>query len=171
MVVALYSQANASVSLNGQEGTTFKLQRPVRKGCSLAPYLYLLVGEILDSMLDDLNNELKDFTLLDSTKTTNQMFADDFVLHLEGTELNLNLAINILHTFCEASGAKINWDKSIGIWAARHSRTWEWQANLEMKWLEEGKSTRYLGFSIGFRVPEEEVGNKFLQQINNCLTH
>jgi hypothetical protein len=39
------------VNLNGSPGGNFKIEREVRQGCPLAPYLFLIVGEILTHMI------------------------------------------------------------------------------------------------------------------------
>jgi hypothetical protein len=53
LVMALYTDAYVTVILNGQTGSTFALERSVCQGCPLAPYLYLLVTDVLVRMLDD----------------------------------------------------------------------------------------------------------------------
>lgn len=70
MIVALYSQIIANVSLNGLVNTYFELQSFVKQGCPLALYLYLLVREIFGSMLDNFNRRFEGFTLLDDTIIT-----------------------------------------------------------------------------------------------------
>lgn len=53
LVLLLYREASAAVILNGRVGKKFNLQRSVRQGCPLAPYLYILVADVLGHMLDD----------------------------------------------------------------------------------------------------------------------
>lgn len=43
----LFVNASAAVNLNGNLGNYFKAKRGVRQGCPLAPYLFLIVGEVL----------------------------------------------------------------------------------------------------------------------------
>lgn len=47
----LFSNASAVVNLNGTSGDSFKIERGVRQGCPLAPYLFLIVGEALTNMI------------------------------------------------------------------------------------------------------------------------
>ena len=50
-VMSLNENASASVVVNGENSKTFKLQRSVRQGCPLAPYLFLLTVDVLGQML------------------------------------------------------------------------------------------------------------------------
>jgi len=43
----LFGNASATVNFNGQPGSSFRIERGVMQGCPLAPYLFLIVGEIL----------------------------------------------------------------------------------------------------------------------------
>ena len=50
-VMSLNENATASVIVNGEISKTFRLQRSVRQGCPLAPYLFLLTVDVLGQML------------------------------------------------------------------------------------------------------------------------
>lgn len=166
LIMSLYSEASATVLLNGQPGSTFKLQRLVRQGCPLAPYLYILVADVLGHMLDDEFRGLKGLTLPDGSSASNSMFADDTALYLVGETANLNTAMGILNLFCTASGAKLNWAKTVSIWAAQEERSWSWPEDPGILWLQPGQTTKLLGFPIGFRIPQEEINNKILLAVN-----
>ena len=96
----------------------------VHQGCPLAPYLYLLVADVLGYMLDDPRRGVKGFRLRDESHTTNLMFADDTNLLLEGTQENLDRAMSVLNLYCSASGAHVNENKFVAIWAGRQPRAW-----------------------------------------------
>jgi hypothetical protein len=51
MTKLLLKDATASVCVNGEPSTPFKISRGVRQGCPLAPYLFLIVGEILNFLV------------------------------------------------------------------------------------------------------------------------
>ena len=46
-VKLLFINASAAVNLNGSPGESFKIERRVRQGCPLVPYLFLIVGKVL----------------------------------------------------------------------------------------------------------------------------
>jgi hypothetical protein len=169
-IMALYKEASALVLLNGAAGPTFELERSVRQGCPLAPYLYLLIADVLGHMLEDPKRGVQGFTLPDGNTTTSQMFADDANLLLQGSEQNLDAAIQVLNLFCQGSGAVVNWRKTVGIWASRRPRTWHWNNDSGLKWLQEGECTIYLGFPIGFKMRAEERDNKVLLMVSRQLT-
>jgi hypothetical protein len=50
------------------------------------------------------------------------MFADNANLLIQGSEQNLDTAIQVLNCFCQGSGAAINWKKIVGIWVSRRPR-------------------------------------------------
>lgn len=117
-VMSLYNNASASVIVNGEQSQTFMLQRSVRQGCPLAPYLFLLTVDVLGQMLQHPNCGVQGLRLPDKTSITNQMFADDTLLLLDGTKENMDRALTVIQRFGAASGAKLNLHKSVGIWLA-----------------------------------------------------
>jgi exonuclease III len=115
-VMALNENAAAAVIVNGEQSKTFSLQRSVRQGCPLAPYLFLLTVDVLGQMLQHPDCGVKGLKLPDNTSITNQMFADDTLLFLDGTRDNMDKALNVINRFGAASGAKLNLHKSVGLW-------------------------------------------------------
>ncbi len=59
-------------------------------------------------MLDDHCFGVKGLVLLGEGKITDQTFADDTTLYLEGTHDNMERTQKVLDIFCKASRAKIN---------------------------------------------------------------
>ncbi len=57
----------------------------------------------------------------------------------------VRVATDVLQTFCSTSGAKVNWKKSAAIWASKKEKQWSWGEEVGLKWIPEGKGTRYLG--------------------------
>jgi hypothetical protein len=73
-------------------------------------------------MLEDPKWGIQGFRLPDGNTTTSQMFADNANLLIQGSEQNLDTAIQVLNCFCQGSGAAINWKKIVGIWVSRRPR-------------------------------------------------
>lgn len=168
-VMSLNENATASVIVNGEISKTFRLQRSVRQGCPLAPYLFLLTVDVLGQMLQHPACGVQGLRLPDNTTITNQMFADDTLLLLDGMRDNLDRALNVINRFSAASGAKLNLHKSVGLWLAPRPRTWHWGEEACLRWLEKGEVTRYLGYPFGIDMPQKEKDAKMMSQIRKHL--
>jgi len=44
---SLYENSESFVVVNGRRGEKFKMERAIRQGCPIAPYLYLFVADVL----------------------------------------------------------------------------------------------------------------------------
>jgi hypothetical protein len=88
----LFHGAEAAVSFNGETTGHFPIQRGVRQGCPLAPYLFLLVAKTLHSATRAIvsSGTLTGITLLDQvTQLSLPQYADDMTFSLTGEERNL----------------------------------------------------------------------------------
>jgi len=88
-VSSLYKSASSAIKLNGVEGSTFPLGKSVRQGCPLSPYLFILATDVLGHMLDDHHFAVKGLAHSRGGKITDQTFADDIALYLQGTRDNM----------------------------------------------------------------------------------
>jgi hypothetical protein len=152
---SLYQSASSAIKVNGAAGPDFQLARLVRQGCPLAPYLFILVTDVLGYMLADPKHGVEGLSLPRGGLVRDQTFADDTALYLQGSLGNLDRAQEVLKVFCRTSRAKINWHKSATIWASKKERTWDWGGDQGLKWIPIGKRTRYLGVQVGFHLPTE----------------
>jgi hypothetical protein len=108
---ALYKGAHSSMLVNGKKLPKFEIHRSVRQGYPLAPYLYLFILDVLSYMINDPVYGVNGLTLPDGTTIRIQCFADDIALYLQGTHDNMERTFQVIETFYNASGAKLNWDK------------------------------------------------------------
>lgn len=111
-IMALHTEAEALITINGEQGTPFRLERSGCQGCPLAPYLFLFAADALGYMLDDYKHKVEGLISPDTSRHTTSMFADDTSLFLKGDCENLNNTMKVLDINCKASGAKINWNKT-----------------------------------------------------------
>jgi hypothetical protein len=81
----------------------------------------------------------------------------------------MDRAQGILNLFCKASGAKVNCNKMIAIWANKRSKNWEWGQEVGLQWVLEGKGVRYLGIQVGFHFPPEANFDKMLIALKGKL--
>ena len=125
--------------------------------------------DVLGQMLQHPDNQVQGLHLPDNSKITNQMFADDTLLLLDGTSENLDRALEVIRGFGDASGAKLNFHKSIALWVAHTERPWQWGVEAGLKWLQPGEVTRYLGYPFGLHIAQKEKDTKMLSQIRKHL--
>ena len=86
----------------------------VRQGCPLAPFLFILFGEALSSYLRSSSAGIKGITLpFTQPIVLDVEFADDTTLYMGGEIGNLSRVQDALQVFSDATGASLNWNKSI----------------------------------------------------------
>ena len=91
---------------------------PVKRGCRqgdpIAPYLFLLVAEILIRIIKN-SSSIKGITIGKHSYKLTQ-FADDTTIFLDGSTESLQATLNVLETFGSISGLKLNTEKTKLIW-------------------------------------------------------
>jgi hypothetical protein len=167
-VKSLYKAASFAIKVNGTLGPDVPLERSVRQGCPLAPYLFILATDVLGYLMADPRYEVEGFSLPKGGLIRDQTLADDTALYLKGTSGNMDKAQRVLALFCQASGAKVNWHKTAAIWASKIERTWTWE-EVGLRWLPEGTGTRYLGIQVGFHLPPETNFDKMMFALKSKL--
>ena len=123
-VKLLFGNASAAVSINGSPGRSFKVERGVRQGCPLAPYLFLIVGEALTHIIKKAVKEKKlRGVMLPGGKKQQciSQYADNSSFMVKGDKRDIDELVKLLKTFSEASGMKINWDKSCAYWFDKYT--------------------------------------------------
>jgi len=91
-VTSLYREATSTIKVNGVAGPDFQLARSVRQGCPLAPYLFILVTNVLGYMLADPNHGVEGLSLPRGGLIRDQTFVNDTALYLKGTLANMDKA-------------------------------------------------------------------------------
>jgi len=137
ITMLLFQDANATVKINGSLSPSFPIIRGVRQGCPLAPYLFLIITEVLKSVIKTsvIRGEIKGISLLiGDRQQIMAQYANDTLLTLLGEEGFVVNTLAILDSFCRGSGLILNWDKSCGYWqsqGAEEQPTWTHQLQLK----------------------------------------
>ena len=108
-VQTLYHDISATVLNNGHTSQWFRLERGVRQGCPLSPYLFILLAETLSCKIRE-NEAIKGISLNDCEIKITQM-ADDTTCFAKD-KISLKNLIDVFKNFEICSGLKINLDKT-----------------------------------------------------------
>lgn len=106
----LLTDASGHVNVNGKLSPSFAIRRGVRQGCPLAPYLFLIVAEVLNFMVKEQARveAIQGIQLPFDRQKILLQYADDTTLILRGEEILVRHMILTLDTFCNASGIIFN---------------------------------------------------------------
>ena len=113
-IKTLYTNISSRIINNGHISDSFKLQRGVRQGDPLSPYLFIMAVEPLATAIKN-NRNIKGIQI-DNVNSLIAQYADDIALTLDGTEKSLKNSLLTLRDFGRISGLEINYDKTKAIW-------------------------------------------------------
>ena len=109
----LYTNASSSVMNNGKTSGYFKLERGVRQGDPLSPYLFILAVELLAIKIRN-DKDIRGFEIKNIEQKLT-MYADDMTIFVN----NLHSAKKAIHTFkafAKVSGLNMNLEETKGMW-------------------------------------------------------
>ncbi|PWA65487.1 hypothetical protein CTI12_AA335310 [Artemisia annua] len=165
------SSARISVLVNGSSYGIFNLERGLRQGDPLSPFLFLLVAKVLNKMIKYSlsNGNLKGIKINNGgDPLTHIQFADDTILFGDNSLEEMATWKSILEQFGDASGLKLNWDKCqlFGI-----------NVSLDELSLRAGiinckadvLPMSYLGFPIGSKGAKSKLWDVVIQKIKQRL--
>ena len=109
-----YNNIESCVLNNGWSSNFFNLQRGVRQGCPLSPYLFILSVETLGKAIRA-NTTIKGITV-NNTEIKISQYADDTTLILNGNQESLSAALNTIENFGNVSGLRLNDKKTEALW-------------------------------------------------------
>ena len=109
-----YNNMESCVLNNGWSTDYFKLERGVRQGYPLSPYLLVLGVEILAVKIRK-NETIKGITVSENEIKVSQ-YAEDTTLILDGSKESLKCALQVLKNFSLVSGLKLNNRKTESLW-------------------------------------------------------
>ena len=85
----------------------------------------------MGQILQHLDCRVQGLRLPNNTTITNQMFADDTLLLLDGNWENMDRALNVITRFGATSWVKLNLHKSVRLSLSSTERTWKWERQLD----------------------------------------
>ena len=113
MIKTLYKGSESAVMNNGFTTKYFPLERSVKQGCCLSPYLFVLAIELLSKKIQQ-SKAIKGVEVGGKEYRIN-LFADDVTLFMKDSEAAAE-ALRIIRRFKRTSGLEINMGKSEIMW-------------------------------------------------------
>ncbi|XP_016170819.1 uncharacterized protein LOC107613365 [Arachis ipaensis] len=149
-VMECVATASMSVPINGSSSKPFKMERGLRQGDPLSPFLLVLVVDVLHRMVGEAARNRRVSLLLvgrDSIELSHLQFADDTILFCRPKEETIKNYQRLLRCFELMSELNINFDKSSLI-----------LVNCDEQWVQHmcrllgckgGSPVKYLGIPLG----------------------
>lgn len=109
----LYTEPIFKVKNNGWISEEYNMGRGIRQGCSVSALIFLLVVEILSTMIRN-NCNVKGI-IIDNQEHKVIQYADDMTVCVRDQE-SINYVLNTIDQFSMCSGLKLNVSKTKGIW-------------------------------------------------------
>ena len=113
-VRTFYTNIKSCILNNGRSSDFFTLQKGVRQGFPLSPYLFILSVEVLGKSISA-NSQIKGVAV-NNTEIKISQYADDTTLIVNGEQESLSAALNTIDNFGYASGLKLNDKKTDALW-------------------------------------------------------
>lgn len=102
--------------VNGGKGETFAMEMVVRQGCPLTPYLNICLQQMFWDTCSNPTYKIEGLILLDGKQVWDQMSVDNTTLFLKGIPNSQQKTFQVLQTFYDALGRKLDLHKSCAIY-------------------------------------------------------
>ena len=160
----LYKNASSILNINGFFSQRISLNRGIRQGFPLSSLLYVLVIEVFAIQLR-LNPNIIGFQI-GGEKIVSTHYMDDATITITQNRC-FKEVIKEISQYEDATGAKINYEKTKGLWAG----AWKRRRNcpLQIKWTN--KNVKNLGIYFGNEDPHLATYNNIIPSINQRLNY
>ena len=142
-----------SFSVNGELEGFFSSSRGIRQGCSLSPYLFVIVRNVLSTLLNSvvLNRRIGFHPLCTLLKLTHLSIADDIMVFTDRTPSSLEGTIGVFDEFATISGIFINTAKSTVFAAGKNKKRLQDKA-ISVGFSIQGLLVKYLGLPLTTKI-------------------
>ena len=162
-IKVLYSNASTQIKINGYFTNTIPLNRGLRQGCPLSMMLYVICIELLALQLRK-NPNLVGFKI-GGEKIISLHYADDAIIIIKQNQC-FKEVIKDLDDYEAATGAKVNYGKTKGLWVGKWKDRQDKPMNI--KWTS--KNIERLGVYFGNDNPSkqtfDEIKPKIIRSMN-----
>lgn len=152
-VALAYQNCTTRLVVNKSLGAPINVMRSVRQGCPLSPLLFCIYIEAMCLAITD-SEKIRGFRLA-AAEVKLLAYADDIAVCCTNKE-SVEETISVVKHFCNVTGSRVNWGKSLGLWHGRWSSKPDHFANV--CWTE--TPTRYLGVPLECYKGSEEYWSR-----------
>ena len=158
----IYSNASSVLNINGFFSDKIVLKRGVRQDCPLSAFLYVLVMEVFAIQLRS-NPNIVGFNV-EGEKIVSAHYMDDTTIIIKQNRC-FKEVIKELTDYEDASGAKVNYGKTKGLWAGN----WKNRRDTPMgiKW--SSHNVFNLGVYLGNSNPAQATFDKIIPRVRQRL--
>jgi len=107
-----YKDAKSCIHNNGHLSSFFNIEKGVRQGCPLSPYLFIICIELLSNDIN-LNKDINGIKI-GNIELKQTLFADDACFITDGEKKSFHTLVTTIENFSKISGLKLNKDKIYG---------------------------------------------------------
>ena len=161
-IKTLYANASSRIKINGFFTERIPLKSGVRQGCPLSALLYAMVIEILALQLKH-NQNIVGFRV-GGERIVSTHYADDAVIIMKQNQC-FKEVYKELEYFEEASGAKVNWGKTNGLFTGKWKDPLLQPIDIPFKIEWTNLNVENLGIFLGNDKPGEAT---YLKQTHKC---
>jgi hypothetical protein len=168
-VMLAFTQTQACCIINGKRGPFFDLPGGGRQGDNLYPLIFSIVMQALNSLIASYN--IDGIPLADGSVFKVKQYADDSTL-AGATAADYTKIKAALKVFCDASGMRINWSKSILMRLGNfRANPFPIPAGDQISILQEGQLVRVLGVHLGHTQNRNNGWVRLKDRMRNVLNN
>ena len=164
-----YHNRESCILNNGWSSNFFKLERGVRQGCPLSPYLFILCVEVLAGAVRR-NKSIKGITIYEQEIKISQ-YADDTTLILDGSRVSFTNSFQLLDLFGKFSGLRLNNKKTELMWiGANAGKEVNFCPEKGFKWAKDRVQALGVWLSTNPEITVEANHSERLTKVRNSLS-
>ena len=119
----LFGNASIAINLNDSLGNKFSIKKGVRQGCPLAPYIFLIVEEVLTHIIKKavLEGRIKGISLPQGEQQSILQYLNNILFMMRREKRFIDELVHLLKKNCDESGLEINREKFCAYWFDKYT--------------------------------------------------